>query len=148
MSIRQAVQLSAEIGGMAGETCEPAIQCIACHRQKYQIRRYGESVIGKEPAARWQSSNIHRAKPADGVAQRGHAGQKINRPDIRPPTVPAKPQPATLPCFHPQQLPLRAIPRGRFVRCGVGGVGSRAHAGVSRPISGSSSASAVALPSV
>ena len=46
--IRQTVELSAKIGGVPSEACQPAIQRIEHHGQKNQISGRCESVEGKK----------------------------------------------------------------------------------------------------
>jgi hypothetical protein len=121
--IGEAVELTAEIGGVPGKAGEPAVECVEHHRQENEVCPEAEFVM---------HGNIHRAKPADGVTQRRHAGEEIDRTDIGPAPAPPKPQPAAF-------ANLQAILARSPVLLRAARVGTGAHAGVSRPISGSSS---------
>jgi hypothetical protein len=102
---------------MPGEPRQPAIKGIEHHGHENEVSRGSELVRGEKnrdriiPRPRWKSGDIHRAESADGIAQRGHTGQKINRPDIRPPTMPTQAKPSALADRQAIQLLLPMILR-------------------------------------
>ena len=98
-NVGQAVKLSAEIGGVAGEAGEAAVDGIEEHGDEDQVRRRQKSVA-VEPlrpvigASLVEGGDVHGAEAADGVAERGQAGKGVDRADISSAAMASNPPPA------------------------------------------------------
>src|SRR6185437_1032955 len=98
--VGEAVELYAEIGGMAGESRQAAVDGVEEHRDEDQVGRRVEStgndarpMIGDIDVG---GGDVHRAESADGVAKGRETGKGINGANIGPATMPANAEPPRL----------------------------------------------------